>query len=83
MHNLPLKKSDLLRAGRQALSDRASSLKGLAKQLKGLDPAAPKQLGFALVWDAQGRIVRDAAEVKPGERLRVEVRRGEMDVERT
>jgi exodeoxyribonuclease VII large subunit len=82
MHNLPLRRSDLLRAGKQALDDRAASLKGLAKQLKGLDPSAPKQLGFALVWDAQGRIVRDAAEVKPGDRLRVEVRRGEMDVRR-
>jgi exodeoxyribonuclease VII large subunit len=36
--------------------------------------------GYALVRDQQGKLVRDAEAVVPGERLRVQLQRGELDV---
>lgn len=81
-HDLPRLRADLMRAGRSAYNQLATEVANAASRLKAGDPRAPKKLGFALVWDQDGKLVRDAAAVRPGDRLRVEVREGEMDVER-
>jgi len=81
-HDLPRLRSDLLRASRSAYNQLSNDVANAASRLKAGDPAAPKKLGFALVWDRDGKLVRDADAVQPGEMLRVEVRKGEMDVER-
>jgi len=81
-HDLPRLRADLLRTGRNAYNQQLTAVANAESKLKAGDPRAPKKLGFALVWDKDGKLVRDAAAVKPGDSLRVEVREGEMDVER-
>lgn len=81
-HDLPRLRTDLLRTSRNAYSQQLTAVANAESKLKASDPRAPKKLGFALVWDKGGKLVRDAAAVKPGDTLRVEVREGEMDVER-
>jgi exodeoxyribonuclease VII large subunit len=77
-HVLPLLRDDVLRAGRQGAEDRAQLTAALAARLNGLDPRAPKKLGFALVWDADGRLVRRPEDAPTGTRLRVELAGGEL-----
>jgi exodeoxyribonuclease VII large subunit len=77
-HMLPLLRDDVLRAGRQGLADRGQHTTALAARLNGLDPRAPKKLGFALVWDADGKLVRRPADAPAGARLRLELADGEL-----
>ena len=60
--------------------------RALAGRLDSLSPLGVLARGYALCWDEQhARLVRDAASVSPGDRVRVTVSRGEIDcvVERT
>jgi exodeoxyribonuclease VII large subunit len=50
-------------------------------QLQNLGPQAVLDRGYALVADADGRLVRDAAEVEPGQRLDIRVSKGRFDAE--
>src|SRR5690606_4300180 len=79
---LPQARSEMLRSLRSALGEKAAALRAQSTALQGLDPRAPKKLGFALVWGADGRLVRDAGSVAPGEPLRIEVQSGEFEAER-
>jgi exodeoxyribonuclease VII large subunit len=49
----------------------------LFERLKGLDPKAPLQRGFALALDAEGRPITAAAEVRTGDALRLQWLDGE------
>ncbi len=82
-HVLPLLRDDVLRAGRQGSADCSRHLSALAAQLKGLDPRAPKKLGFALVWGADGKLVRRPADAPSGAQLRIELAEGELDAHST
>jgi len=57
-------------------------LRGAAARLESLSPLAVLGRGYAVCWNA-GRtaIVRDAASVSTGERIRVTLQRGELDAE--
>jgi exodeoxyribonuclease VII large subunit len=58
---------------------RRAALSRLAASLDGLSPLAVLGRGYALVWDeARGRLVRDAAEVDEGQRLRIRLHRGAL-----
>ena len=58
---------------------RRAALSRLAASLEGLSPLAVLGRGYALVWDeAAGRLVRDAAEVDPGQGLRIRLHRGAL-----
>jgi exodeoxyribonuclease VII large subunit len=74
---LPRRRDELLHALKLRLSAAQAELKARAAELSGRDPRAPKRLGFALVW-RDGALVRDPAQVAPGELLRVEVKEGEF-----
>jgi exodeoxyribonuclease VII large subunit len=58
---------------------RRARLGRLAASLDGLSPLKVLGRGYALVWDeARGRLVRSAAEVEPGEALRIRLHQGAL-----
>ncbi len=58
---------------------RRAKLGRLAASLDGLSPLSVLGRGYALVWDeAKSRLVRDAAEVEPGEALRIRLHKGAL-----
>ncbi len=69
----------------QALCNRIATqrnrLDGHAKMLVSLSYQSVLQRGFAVVRDAQGRTVREAAHLHAGDALEVEFRDGRADVE--
>jgi exodeoxyribonuclease VII large subunit len=70
----------LLQAGRSLTASLRPQLARAAGKLDALSPLAVLGRGYALVRDQQGKLVRDAEAVVPGERLRVQLQRGELDV---
>src|SRR5258706_3320194 len=56
-------------------------LERLRATLAGLDPAAVLARGYSITYDAEGAVLRDAANVKDGERLRTRLARGELTSE--
>ena len=57
-------------AARRLLLQRRSRLERVTGQMEALSPVAILERGYALVFDASGKLVKDAAEVKAGMRLR-------------
>lgn len=64
-------------AGLQAARHRLSRC---AAQLAALDPSAILQRGYALVLDANARVVSDASQIVAGDPLRVRLAKGMLDV---
>ena len=56
---------------------------GLAAQVRALSPAATLDRGYAVVQRADGHVVRDPADVAPGDPLRIRVARGELAARRS
>jgi exodeoxyribonuclease VII large subunit len=67
-------------AMRRSLEGRRSQLGQLGAGMAALSPLAVLDRGFAMVSGPAGGIVRDAAQVAPGDRLRVRLARGALDV---
>jgi exodeoxyribonuclease VII large subunit len=67
--------SDLLRA---RVGDGRGRLGRLAGKLDSLSPLAVLSRGYALVWDGDGRLVRDPSGLHPGDPLRIRVAGGEV-----
>jgi exodeoxyribonuclease VII large subunit len=56
-----------------------AAFRALAGRLENLSPLGVLARGYALCWDdARSRLVRDAAAVSPGDRVRVTLGRGEL-----
>ena len=72
-------------AARDLLLRRRSRLERLTSQMEALSPVAILERGYALVFDASGKLVKDAARVKAGEEIRARVAHGEIiaDVKKT
>ena len=51
----------------------------LRASLDGLDPAAVLGRGYSMTYNSAGELLRDAAQARPGERLRTQLARGELD----
>jgi exodeoxyribonuclease VII large subunit len=82
-YSLPRKVEALPRALRLRLGEIEAQLKAGQATLLARDPAAPKKLGFALVWDSlSGQLVRDPAQLAADAQLRIEVREGEFTARR-
>jgi exodeoxyribonuclease VII large subunit len=60
------------------LTRRRASLNHLTAQLEALSPSSILQRGYALVFDAQGNLVKDAARVKVGEEITAQVAKGKI-----
>ena len=57
-------------------------LRELAARLESLSPLAVLGRGYAVAWNQQRtRVLRDAADTRPGERIRVTLARGELSCE--
>jgi exodeoxyribonuclease VII large subunit len=75
--------ADLLDRGGRTLDDRMlrrrMQLDSLADGMRTLSPAATLERGYAVARTADGRILRDPAEVSAGDPLRVTVARGTVE----
>jgi exodeoxyribonuclease VII large subunit len=54
-------------------------LSHLSAQLEAMSPLAVLGRGYSLAWDAEGNLLRNAAEVDPGDEVRLTLHRGELD----
>jgi exodeoxyribonuclease VII large subunit len=60
------------------LAAATEALSHTTARLRALSPAATMQRGYAIVQRADGHVVRAAAEVGPGDPLRVRLAEGEL-----
>jgi exodeoxyribonuclease VII large subunit len=56
-------------------------LKALAGQLNQLSPLAVLERGYAIVFDAEGKVVKSAAAVRIGEPIQVQLARGRLQAD--
>ena len=68
----------LANAGRTLLLHRRSRVDQLRGRLEGLSPVAILDRGYALVFDAEGNLVKDADQVKPGDEITARLARGSI-----
>ncbi len=73
---LAAKEATLVSAMRSVLSRKRSRLEQLAAQIAALSPLAILQRGYALVFDSTGRLLKDAAEVSPGDEISARLAQG-------
>jgi exodeoxyribonuclease VII large subunit len=72
--------SGRLQTGARALLDRESERVSLAAgKLDSLSPLGVLARGYAIAFDSRGRVIKRAADVNSGDRLRVRVSEGDMD----
>lgn len=70
---------ELVHATRSAVKERRARLDLLQARLQLLSPEAVLARGYSITLDAQsGRVVRSAAETRPGQRLRTRLAEGEI-----
>jgi exodeoxyribonuclease VII large subunit len=77
LDELRVRLSGAIRRGIKAKSD---ALGALAAQLNALSPLAILGRGYAVAFDADGALLRTAAQAKPGDALRLWLGQGELDV---
>jgi exodeoxyribonuclease VII large subunit len=65
-------------AVRDLLLRRRSRLERLTSQMEALSPVAILERGYALVFDASGKLVKDAERLNVGEDIKARVARGEI-----
>jgi exodeoxyribonuclease VII large subunit len=63
-------------AARTLLLQRRSRLEQLSGQLEALSPLAILERGYALVFDASGKLLKDAGQVSPGDEISARLARG-------
>jgi len=75
---LDAKVSAIAAAARNLLLQRRSRLERLTSQMEALSPVAILDRGYALVFDAAGKLIKDASQVKPGDEISARLARGEI-----
>jgi exodeoxyribonuclease VII large subunit len=68
----------LASAARQSLMRRRSRLEQASGKLATLSPLAILERGYSLIFDAQGALVKDAAQLAPGDPIQARLARGEL-----
>ncbi len=66
-------------AAKRGVKMRADALGALAAQLNALSPLAILGRGYAVAFDADGGLLRDAGQMKPGDGIRVLLGKGEIE----
>jgi len=69
----------LSRAAKRLVQAKAEALRSLAAQMHAYSPLAILGRGYAAAFDAKGTIVRRAAQMKAGDKLRLLLGEGELD----
>jgi exodeoxyribonuclease VII large subunit len=70
--------SAMVSAMRNQLLQNKVRLERMSRALEALSPLAVLQRGYALIFDAAGNLVKDAAQVNPGDAIRARLARGEI-----
>jgi exodeoxyribonuclease VII large subunit len=65
-------------AMRNQLLQNKVRIERMGRALETLSPLAILDRGYALVFDASGQLVKDSAQVKPGDKIKARVARGEI-----
>jgi exodeoxyribonuclease VII large subunit len=65
-------------AMRNQLLQNKVRIERMGRALETLSPLAILERGYALVFDGSGQLVKDAAQVKPGDQIKARVARGEI-----
>jgi exodeoxyribonuclease VII large subunit len=65
-------------AMRAGVARRRARLEHLTAQLQALSPTNILERGYALVFDAQGSLVKDSAQVRPNEEITTQVAKGKI-----
>ena len=73
----------LSRCAISSIAARTARLRHASARLEALSPLAVLSRGYALVYAADGRLLRDAAETRPGERIRARLASGALEAEVT
>jgi exodeoxyribonuclease VII large subunit len=68
----------LTAATRQSLMRRRSRLEQASGKLAALSPVAILERGYSLIFDAQGALVKDAAQLAPGDPIQARLARGQF-----
>lgn len=71
----------LHRAMQARLARHRARMEQLSAQLDALSPVKILERGYALVFDAQGKLVKDATQLSPGDRISARVSRGTLSAE--
>jgi exodeoxyribonuclease VII large subunit len=71
----------LAAAARAHLMRRRARLEQMEARLRALSPLNILERGYALVFDAQGNLVKDAAQVQAGDEIRARLHRGEIEAQ--
>ena len=79
-HRLALLSRGLHAALPRRLEQHQLHLRGLARALASVSPLATLGRGYAIVQQADGRVLRRAADVAPGDRLRARLAEGELQL---
>jgi exodeoxyribonuclease VII large subunit len=73
------KVSSMAASARNLLLQKKARLDRLTSQMEALSPVAILERGYALVFDASGKLVKDAESVNAGDDIRARVARGEIE----
>jgi exodeoxyribonuclease VII large subunit len=68
----------LVASGRALLLRRRSRYEQLEARLRDLSPLNILERGYALVFDAQGKLVKDSAQLQSGDEIRARLAKGEI-----
>jgi len=79
-HRLVLLQRSLATLPSRFLDPRRMQLRGLARALEGVSPLATLARGYAIVFDANGQVLRRAADASAGDTLRTRLADGELKV---
>jgi exodeoxyribonuclease VII large subunit len=71
----------VVHAFRSQLAGRRATAERLAAQLDAFSPVKILERGYALVFDSTGALVKDAAQIRPGEQVQARVARGSFTAE--
>jgi exodeoxyribonuclease VII large subunit len=74
--DLEAQSTALVSAFRNLLLERKVRLERMETALQALSPVAILERGYALVFDASGKLLKDAAKVKPGDEISAKLARG-------
>jgi len=75
---LDAKVASMAAAARSLLLHRRARFERLTSQMEALSPVAILERGYALVFDASGKLVKDSAQVKSGEDVSARLARGKI-----